>query len=206
MNDGLIGKKIGMTQVFNEDGTVEAVTAIEAGPCVITQIRTADKEGYTSVQLAYGTAKKLNQPEKKHLGDLGLFKNLREFRVDDAAGSEVGQVVNVDIFQANDTVDVVGTSKGRGFAGVMKRHGFHGGPKTHGQSDRARAPGSVGAGTSPGRVFKGKRMAGHMGNERVTVKNLKVIRIDQDRNIIMVKGAVPGARNGLLIIKRSKSS
>ncbi|MFC1998086.1 50S ribosomal protein L3 [Chloroflexota bacterium] len=206
MNDGIIGKKIGMTQVFNEDGTVEAVTAIEAGPCVITQVRTADKEGYTSVQLAYGTAKKLNQPEKKHLGDLGLFKNLREFRVDDAAGTEVGQVVNVDIFQADDTVDVIGTSKGRGFAGVMKRHGFHGGPKTHGQSDRARAPGSVGAGSTPGRVFKGKRMPGHMGNARVTIKNLKVARVDQDRNVIMVKGAVPGARNGLLIIRRSKRS
>ena len=204
MNDGIIGKKIGMTQIFKDDGTVEAVTAIEAGPCIITQVKTADKEGYNAVQLAYGAAKKLNQPERKHLGDLGLFKNLREFRVDNAPEAEVGQVVNVDIFQADDTVDVIGTSKGRGFAGVMKRHGFSGGPKTHGQSDRARAPGSVGAGTSPGHVFKGKRMAGHMGNERVTVKNLKVIKIDQDRNIIMVKGAVPGAVNGLLLIRRSK--
>ncbi len=204
MNDGIIGKKIGMTQIFKDDGTVEAVTAIEAGPCIITQVKTADKEGYNAVQLAYGAAKKLNQPERKHLGDLGLFKNLREFRVDNAPEAEVGQVVNVDIFQADDTVDVIGTSKGRGFAGVMKRHGFSGGPKTHGQSDRGRAPGSVGAGTSPGHVFKGKRMAGHMGNERVTVKNLKVIKIDQDRNIIMVKGAVPGAVNGLLLIRRSK--
>jgi large subunit ribosomal protein L3 len=206
MNDGIIGKKIGMTQIFNDDGTVEAVTAIEAGPCVIIQVKTADKEGYNAVQLAFGTAKKLNQPEKKHLKDLGLFKNLREFRVDDVVDAEVGQVVNVDIFQADDIVDVSGTSKGRGFAGVMKRHGFHGGPKTHGQSDRGRAPGSVGAGTTPGRVFKGKRMAGHMGNERVTVKNLKVVRIDHDRNILMVKGAVPGSRNGLLIIKRSNRS
>jgi large subunit ribosomal protein L3 len=204
MNDGIIGKKIGMTQIFKDDGTVEAVTAIEAGPCIITQVKTADKEGYNAVQLAYGAAKKLNQPERKHLGDLGLFKNLREFRVDNAPEAEVGQVVNVDIFQADDTVDVIGTSKGRGFAGVMKRHGFSGGPKTHGQSDRGRAPGSVGAGTSPGHVFKGMRMAGHMGNERVTVKNLKVIKIDQDRNIIMVKGAVPGAVNGLLLIRRSK--
>ena len=204
MNDGIIGKKIGMTQIFKDDGTVEAVTAIEAGPCIITQVKTADKEGYNAVQLAYGAAKKLNQPERKHLGDLGLFKNLREFRVDNAPEAEVGQVVNVDIFQADDTVDVIGTSKGRGFAGVMKRHGFSGGPKTHGQSDRGRAPGSVGAGTTPGHVFKGMRMAGHMGNERVTVKNLKVIKIDQDRNIIMVKGAVPGAVNGLLLIRRSK--
>ena len=204
MNDGIIGKKIGMTQIFKDDGTVEAVTAIEAGPCIITQVKTADKEGYNAVQLAYGAAKKLNQPERKHLGDLGLFKNLREFRVDNAPEAEVGQVVNVDIFQADDTVDVIGTSKGRGFAGVMKRHGFSGGPKTHGQSDRGRAPGSVGAGSTPGHVFKGMRMAGHMGNERVTVKNLKVIKIDQDRNIIMVKGAVPGAVNGLLLIRRSK--
>ena len=204
MNDGIIGKKIGMTQIFNEDGTVEAVTAIEAGPCVITQVKTADKEGYNAVQLAYGAAKKLNQPERKHLGDLGLFKNLREFRVNDVAGTEVGQVINVDIFQTNDIIDVTGLSKGRGFAGVMKRHGFSGGPKTHGQSDRGRAPGSVGAGSTPGHVFKGMRMAGHMGNERVTVKNLKVVKIDQGRNILMVKGSVPGATNGLLLIKRSK--
>ena len=204
MNDGIIGKKIGMTQIFNEDGTVEAVTAIEAGPCVITQVKTADKEGYNAVQLAYGAAKKLNQPERKHLGDLGLFKNLREFRVNDVAGTEVGQVINVDIFQTNDIIDVTGLSKGRGFAGVMKRHGFSGGPKTHGQSDRGRAPGSVGAGSTPGHVFKGMRMAGHMGNERVTVKNLKVVKIDQGRNILMVKGSVSGATNGLLLIKRSK--
>jgi len=206
MNDGIIGKKIGMTQIFNDDGTVEAVTAIEAGPCVITQIKTADKEGYNAVQMAYDVAKKLNQPERKHLGDLGLFKNLREFRVNDVAGAEVGQVINVDIFQPNDVVDVSGLSKGRGFAGVMKRHGFSGGPKTHGQSDRGRAPGSVGAGSTPGHVFKGMRMAGHMGNERVTVKNLEVVKIDQDRNLLMVKGAVPGAANGLLLIKRSKRS
>jgi len=204
MNDGIIGKKIGMTQVFNEDGTVESVTAIEAGPCVITQIKTTDKEGYNAVQLAYGAAKKLNQPERKHLGDLGLFKNLREFRVDDVAGTEVGQVINVDIFQTNDIIDITGLSKGRGFAGVMKRHGFSGGPKTHGQSDRGRSPGSVGAGSTPGHVFKGMRMAGHMGNARVTVKNLKVIKIDSDRNVLMVKGSVPGAANGLLLIKRSK--
>lgn len=204
MKDGIIGKKIGMTQVFNDDGTVEAVTAIEVGPCVITQVKTADKEGYNSIQLAYGTAKKLNKPQKSHLKDLGLFKTLREFRVDDVTGAEVGQVVNVDIFEVNDTVDVTGTSKGRGFAGVMKRHGFGGGPKTHGQSDRGRAPGSVGAGSTPGRVFKGMRMAGHMGNEKVTVKNLKVVKVNQDRNVLMVKGAVPGAANGLLLIKRSR--
>jgi large subunit ribosomal protein L3 len=194
-----------MTQIFNDDGTVEAVTSIEVGPCVITQVKTADKEGYNAVQLAYGTAKKLNQPEKKHLKDLGLFKNLREFRVEELGDAKVGQVINVGIFQAKDIVDVVGTSKGRGFAGTMKRHRFKGGPKTHGQSDRARAPGSVGAGTTPGRVLKGMRMAGHMGNARVTIKNLEVIKIDQDRNILMVKGAVPGAANGLLLIKKSKS-
>jgi len=192
-----------MSQLFNEDGTVDTVTEIEAGPCIIAQVKTIEKEGYNAVQLAYQTAKKLTRPEKKHLGDLGMFKHLREFRVDDLGDTEVGQVVNTGIFQVNDIVNITGTSKGRGFAGVVKRHGFHGGPKTHGQSDRHRAPGSVGAGTSPGRVFKGKRMAGHMGNARVTVQNLKVVAIDTDKNTLMIKGAVPGSKNGLLLINRS---
>lgn len=203
MVQGIIGKKIGMTQVFKDDGTVEAVTAIEAGPCIVTQVKTSARDGYDAVQLGYGPTKRLNSPERGHLGKLGLFRHLREFRVRDLGAVEVGQVINVSLFKAGDLVDVIGTSKGRGFAGVVKRHHFAGGPKTHGQSDRHRAPGSIGATTSPGRVFKGMRMAGHMGNERVTVKGLKVVQADPDRNLLLVRGAVPGARNGLLTIKRS---
>ena len=203
MVPGIIGKKIGMTQVFKDDGTVEAVTAIEAGPCIVTQVKTLARDGYDAVQVGYGPAKRLNSPERGHLGKLGLFRHLREFSVSDPGAVEVGQVLNVSLFKAGDLVDVTGTSKGRGFAGVVKRHHFAGGPKTHGQSDRHRAPGSIGATTTPGRVFKGMRMAGHMGNERVTVKGLKVVQAVPDRNLLLVRGAVPGARNGLLTIKRS---
>ena len=200
----LIGRKIGMTQVFTEDGIMETVTAIEAGPCTVTQIKTSDKEGYSAVQLGFGEAKKLNSPERGHLGKLGLFKHLREFRANDTSDIELGHRLDVSVFQPGDLVDVIGISKGKGFAGTVKRHHFSGGPKTHGQSDRHRAPGSVGAGTTPGRVLKGQRMAGHMGNQRVTVKNLKVVKADLDRNLLLVKGAVPGARNGLLEIRKSK--
>jgi large subunit ribosomal protein L3 len=203
MVDGLIGRKIGMTQVFAEDGTVEPVTAIEAGPCTVTQVKTADKGGYNAVQLGFGEAKRLNSPQRGHLKKLGLFRYLREFRVADTSDIEPGHQFDVNLFQAGDMVDVIGTSKGKGFAGTIKRHHFSGGPKTHGQSDRHRAPGSVGAGTDPGRVLKGQRMAGHMGNERVTVKRLKVVRTDPDKNLLLVKGAVPGARNGLLEIRKS---
>jgi large subunit ribosomal protein L3 len=203
MVDGLIGRKIGMTQVFAEDGTVEPVTAIEAGPCTVTQVKTADKGGYNAVQLGFGEAKRLNSPQRGHLKKLGLFRYLREFRVADTSDIEPGHQFDVNLFQAGDMVDVIGTSKGKGFAGTIKRHHFSGGPKTHGQSDRHRAPGSVGAGTDPGRVLKGQRMAGHMGNERVTVKRLKVVKTDPDKNLLLVKGAVPGARNGLLEIRKS---
>ena len=204
MFSGLIGRKIGMTQVFTEDGAVEAVTAIEAGPCTVTQIKTAAREGYNAVQLGFGEAKRLNSPERGHLGKLGLFKHLREFSVEDTSDIELGHRVDVSLFQPGDLVDVVGTSKGRGFAGTVKRHHFAGGPKTHGQSDRHRAPGSVGAGTDPGRVLKGQRMAGHMGNQRVTVKRIEVVKADPDRNLLLVKGAVPGAKNGLLEIRKSR--
>lgn len=200
---GIIGKKIGMTQVFMADGTMEAVTAIEAGPCVITQVKTQENDGYNAVQVGFGTAKKLNNPEKGHLKDLGLFKHLREFRIEDPSTLAVGQKINAGIFKDGDIVDVTGVSKGRGFAGVVKRHHFAGGPKTHGQSDRHRAPGSIGSTTTPGHVFKGMRMAGHMGHERVTVQNLLVIKADPDRNLLLIKGAVPGPKNGLLIIKSS---
>lgn len=201
---GLIGKKIGMTQVFTEDGSVKPVTAIEAGPCVVTQVRTPEKEGYSAVQLGFGEAKRLNSPERGHLGKLGKFRHLREFRTDDVASIEIGQSVDVSIFKAGDLVDVSGVSKGRGFAGGVKRHHFGGGPKTHGQSDRHRAPGSVGSGTTPGRVWKGLKMAGHMGNERVTVTHLEVVQADAERNLLLVKGAVPGAPKGLLLIRKSK--
>lgn len=204
MLSGLIGRKIGMTQVFTEGGTVEAVTAIEAGPCTVTQVKSVDKEGYNAVQLGFGEAKRLNSPERGHLGKLGMFKHLREFRVEDTSDIELGHRIDVSLFQPGDLVDVIGVSKGKGFAGTVKRHHFAGGPKTHGQSDRHRAPGSIGAGTDPGRVLKGHKMAGHMGNERVTVKHIKVVKADPDRNLLLVGGAVPGARNGLLEIRKSK--
>lgn len=203
MIEGIIGKKLGMTQVFGEDRIASAVTAIEAGPCFVTQIKRADKEGYNAVQLGYGESKRLNSPEKGHLGKLGMLKHLREFRVEDVASIEVGQKVDVSIFQPGDVVDITGVSKGKGFAGGVKRHHFAGGPKTHGQSDRHRAPGSVGSSATPGRVFKGLKMAGHMGNERVTVRRLKVVQADAERNLLLVAGAVPGARNGLVTIKKS---
>jgi large subunit ribosomal protein L3 len=203
MIKGLLGRKIGMTQLFTKDGTLEAVTAIEAGPCTVTQIKTAAKEGYNAVQMGFGEAKRLNAPEKGHLGKLGLFRHLREFMVDEPPNVEVGHRVDVTLFQPGDLVDVIGVSKGRGFAGVVKRHHFAGGPKTHGQSDRHRAPGAIGSGTSPGHIVKGLRMAGHMGNQRVTVKCLEVVKADPDRNLLLLKGAVPGAKNGLLEIRKS---
>jgi large subunit ribosomal protein L3 len=204
MIQGIIGKKIGMTQVFHEDGTVEAVTAIEAGPCFVTQIKTRDKDGYEAVQLGFGEAKRLNSPEKGHLKRAGrLLRYLREFKATDLATIQVGQKVDVSLFQEGELVNVTGISKGRGFAGGVKRHHFRGGPKTHGQSDRHRAPGSIGSTTFPGRVWKGQRMAGHMGNQRVTVRNLKVVKADPARNLLLVRGGVPGSRNGLLLITKS---
>jgi len=203
MIQAIIGKKLGMTQMFKENGTIEIVTAIEAGPCPIVQIKTLDKDGYNSAQLGFGETGRINSPERGHLKELGQFKHLREFRVDDTKAIKVGERIDVSQFKAGDLVNITGTSKGKGFAGVVKRHHFAGGPKTHGQSDRHRAAGSIGAGTSPGRVFKGMRMAGHMGNKRVTVCNLKVYESDAARNLLLVKGAVPGGNNGLLLIKKS---
>ena len=204
MITGIIGRKLGMTQIFNEDGTVQAVSAIEAGPCVVIQLKTVAGEGYDAVQLGYGEAKRLNSPQRGHLKDTGQFRYLREFRVSDAGGLQPGNKVDAGLFQAGEMVDVTGVSKGKGFAGVVKRHHFAGGPKTHGQSDRHRAPGSIGATTTPGRVFKGLRMAGHMGSSRVTVPRLEVVEADPARNLLLVRGAVPGARNGLLIIRKSR--
>jgi large subunit ribosomal protein L3 len=200
---GLLGKKIGTTQVFRESGEAVCVTALHAGPCTITQVKTADKDGYESVQLGYEEVRHINKPRQGHLGPVGkLFRYLREFEADDISEVEAGQDISVDLFQVGDRVDATALSKGRGFAGGVKRHGFHGGPKTHGQSDRHRAPGSIGAGSSPGRVIKGLRMAGHMGNARVTVRNLEVVVADPERNLLMVKGSVPGARNSLVAIRK----
>ena len=202
MIQSIIGKKLGMTQIFSDDGKSEAVTAIEAGPCTVTQVKTTDKEGYNAVQFGFGEPKraKSRQRENKRLGQ---FKYLREFREDDIEAITVEDKFDVSLFKVGDLVDITGISKGKGFAGVVKRHHFAGGPKTHGQSDRHRAPGSIGGGTSPGRVFKGMRMAGRMGNSRVTIRHLEILEADPTRNLLLVKGAVPGARNGLLMIRKS---
>ncbi|TRZ95261.1 MAG: 50S ribosomal protein L3 [Dehalococcoidia bacterium] len=202
MTQGMIGRKIGMTQLFREDGEV-VVTAIEAGPCFVTQVKTEAKDGYSAVQLGFGETKRLNSPQKGHLKDVGQLRYLREFDVEDVKPVQVGQRIDVDMFKTGDLIDVIGVSKGKGFAGVVKRHHFAGGPKTHGQSDRHRAPGSIGATTSPGRVLKGTRMAGRMGNRRVTARNLKVIDVDLARHLLLVKGAVPGAKKGLVLIKKA---
>ncbi len=203
MFPGIIGRKLGMTQIFRDGGKAEAVTAVEAGPCTVTQVKTRDKEGYGAVQMGFGEAKRLNSPERGHLKGLGQFRYLREFRLDDTETVQVGDKVDVSLFEVGDLVDVIGVSKSKGFAGVVKRHHFAGGPKTHGQSDRHRHPGSIGATTTPGRVFKGTRMAGRMGGERVTARHLEVFEADPDRNLLLVKGAVPGGRNGLLLIRKS---
>lgn len=201
MIQGIIGKKIGITRVFREDGEAIAVTAIEAGPCFVTQIKSAGKEGYNAVQLGFEEAKRLKSSEKGHLKGIRQLSFLREFRVDDVSSIKRGERVDVSFLRPGDLVNISGISKGRGFAGVVKRHHFAGGPKTHGQSDRHRAPGSIGGGTFPGRVLKGMRMAGHMGSRKVTIGNLKVIEVEPARDLLLVSGAVPGARGGLLIIK-----
>ncbi|HWO93886.1 MAG TPA: 50S ribosomal protein L3 [Dehalococcoidia bacterium] len=199
---GLLGRKIGMTQVFRPDGTVEPVTVIQAGPNVVTQLRTVEKDGYEAVQVGFGDKKRLNKPERGHLGNRGNLRHLREFR-GPVEGVSVGDHIGPEILEPGMLVDVTARSKGRGFAGVVKRHGFHGGPKTHGQSDRHRAPGSIGSGTTPGRVFKGLKMAGHMGAENVTVRALEVLEVDPARGLLLVKGSIPGARNGLVRVRRS---
>jgi large subunit ribosomal protein L3 len=207
MIQGMIGKKLGMSQVFDDTGLAHPVTVLEVGPCVVTQIRTTDRDGYTALQLGFGLDKRLNRPERGHRQASGFMsRTLREVNVDDASEYEVGQVVKADTFAEGDLVDVIGTSKGRGFQGGVKRHGFRGGPKTHGQSDRLRAPGSIGSSATPGRVFKGMRMAGRMGNDRVTVQNLTVLRVDPERNLLLVKGSVPGANDGVVIVRRAIKS
>lgn len=261
MLSGLLGRKVGMTQVFGPNGTVIPVTVIEAGPCVVTQIKTVAQDGYEAVQIGFEQAymKSATRPELGHLGhklpllkaqrkrlqeyqqkhgkkssegeesaekpdqqvakllkvqenrqrrpgpEVGPFKVLREVGLQggiSTEGLELGKTFDASLFKEGESIDIIGTSKGKGFAGGVKRHGFAGGPKTHGQSDRHRAPGSIGSGTTPGRVLKGTRMAGHMGHERVTLKKLQVIQADPERNLILVKGSVPGANGGLLMIRK----
>jgi large subunit ribosomal protein L3 len=207
MIEGLLGRKLGMTQIFDARGETVPVTVLEVGPCVVTQILTEEKNGYSAVQLGFGHKKRLNEPERGHLKASGAqSRYLREMKNDGAEAYEVGQTLKADFFAVGDLVDVTGTSKGKGFAGVIKRHGFAGGPKTHGQSDRWRAPGSIGATTTPGRVFRGQRMAGRMGHERVTVQNLRVVRVDAERNLLLVEGSVPGPNEGLLLVRRAIKS
>jgi len=207
MLKGLIGKKIGMTQIFDENGAALPVTLIEAGPCFVTQIRTVEKEGYSAVQLGYEEVKpkRLTNGEIGHLkrSNLPPLKYLREFRAKEVEVKE-GDKLDVAGFVVGEKVDVSGTSKGKGFAGAVKRYHFRGGPKTHGQSDRLRGPGSRGSTTTPGRVYKGTRGAGHMGSDAVTAQNLKVVLVDAERNVIGVNGSVPGARGGLVVIRESR--
>ena len=199
---GFLGKKIGMSQIFRDNGESVPVTVIQAGPCAVTQIKSEETDGYNAVQLGFGSTKSLNKPERGHLKNSDPVKHLREVKADNLQDYSIGQQISVDIFDVGEKIDIIGTTKGKGFAGTMKRHGFGGGPRTHGQSDRGRAPGSIGGGTTPGKVYKGLKMSGHKGNEQVTVKNLEIVQIDQDRNLLVVKGGVPGAPNGLLVIRR----
>lgn len=206
---GIIGKKVGMTQIFDESGNVVPVTVIEAGPCYVTQIRSSESDGYVAVQLGYEETKpqRLTQGQLGHLrrNSLPALRCLREFRMRDGdADVEEGQRITVDVFEKGERVDIIGTSKGRGFAGTIKRHGFSRQPKTHGQSDRERAPGSVGMCATPGRTLKGQRMAGRMGNDRVTIQNLEVVVVDTERNLLAVRGSIPGAKNGVVLIKQAR--
>ena len=199
-----LGKKIGMTQIYAEGGNVVPVTVIQAGPCFVTQIRTQETDGYEAVQIGFDEVKKLNKPRAGHLKNSKMVRFLREVKADNSSELTVGQQINVDIFVPGEFVDVIGKSKGRGFAGTVKRHGFSGGDRTHGQSDRMRAPGSIGGGTTPGRVYKGMKMSGHMGNVRITVKKLEVVQVDVERNLLIVKGAVPGGPNSLLTVRKTR--
>ncbi len=208
----ILGKKVGMTQIFDDQGELIPVTLIEAGPCYVTQVKRKDRDGYTAVQLGFEEVKlkRLTRGQLSHLqkNNVPPVRYLREMRVTERALADYqpGQALKADLFEQGDWVDVTGVSKGKGFAGVVKRHGFAGGHKTHGQSDRHRAPGSIGQCKTPGRVFKGKRMAGRMGGERVTVQGLKVVLVDPERNLLALRGAVPGAKEGLLMIREARKT
>ena len=195
-----------MSQVFLEDGRVVPVTVIEAGPCFVTQVKTVETDGYEAVQIGFGLDKRANKPTRGHMKDTQVCRYLREVQVDDIGDYQVGDSVSVEIFTPGEKVDIIARSKGTGCAGVITRHGFAGGPRTHGQSDRARAPGSIGGGTTPGKVYKGLKMAGHMGNRRITAKGLEIIKVDADRNLLMVKGGIPGSQMGVVQIRRTGKS
>ena len=207
MKKGLIGKKIGMTQIFDENGNVIPVTLIECGPCVVAQKKTAENDGYDAIQLGFmdAKAKHMTKPEQGHFAKngLGLKKHLKEFRYDDCSAYNVGDVITVDTFAAGEKVDVTGMTKGHGYSGVVKRWNCHKLRMTHGVGPVHRQPGSMGANSSPSRIFKNKKMAGQYGNEKVTVLNLKVVKIDSEKNLIAVKGAIPGAKNGIVFVRDS---
>ena len=201
MKKGIIGRKIGMTQIFDEKGNVIPVTVIEAGPCVVAQVKTVETDGYNAIQLGFGEVKDkhINKPEAGHFAKAKLAnkKHLREFRLEDISNYKVGDEVKLDIFEAGERIDVQGTSKGKGFQGVIKRHGQHRGPMGHG-SMYHRRPGSMGSTTTPGRVFKGKKLPGHMGSQTSTILNLNVVKVDADKNVILVKGSIPGAKKSIV--------
>jgi len=204
--NGIIGKKIGMTRIFDERGRNIPVTVIEAGPCYITQIKTDETDGYSAVQVGFDEVREklVTKPELGHLKGAGkVLRTLKEFRLEEVNGVKVGDVINVDVFKKGDIVAVTGKSKGKGFQGTVKRHNFHGGKGSHGQKSQLRGPGSIGAGSSPSRVWKGMKMAGQMGNETVTVRNIEVVEIRTDKNILLVKGSVPGSRNGIVQLVKS---
>jgi len=208
MLKGLIGRKIGMTQIFDESGRAIPVTLLEAGPCFVSQVKNAETDGYSAVQLAFGETKpkRLSKAELGHLktNNLPPVRVLREFRTKKLEDINPGDELKASVFATGEYVDVIGTSKGKGFAGAMKRHGFHGGPKSHGQSDRQRSPGSSGSGTTPGRVYKGKRRPGHMGDVQVTSSHIRIAMVDPERNLIAVQGSVPGAKGGTVVIKEAR--
>jgi large subunit ribosomal protein L3 len=199
---GLIGRKVGMTQVFAADGTLVPVSVVRIEPNTVTAVRTLARDGYTAVQLGTGTARSLTKPRLGQLVDLPRVRDAREFRVPEVTGYVLGQTLDMSLFAAGDVVDAIGISKGRGFSGTIKRHHFRRGPETHG-SDSHRQPGSIGAGTFPGKVFKGSHMAGHLGHARTTVKKLTVVRADTEHNVLLVRGAVPGPRGALVLIRKA---
>ncbi|WP_395110064.1 50S ribosomal protein L3 [Actinomadura sp. SCN-SB] len=202
---GVLGEKLGMTQVFDDEGRIVPVTVVQAGPCVVTQIRTQEKDGYTAVQIGYGQIdpRKVNKPRTGHFEKAGVTprRYLVELRADDTSGYELGQEITVEVFEAGQKIDVTGTSKGKGTAGVMKRHGFRGLGASHGTQRKHRSPGSIGGCATPGRVFKGLRMAGRHGNARTTVQNLTVHAIDTEKNLLLIKGAVPGPNGGVVLVR-----
>jgi large subunit ribosomal protein L3 len=204
---GILGEKLGMTQVFSDDGRAQPVTVVKAGPCTVTQIRTAERDGYAAVQIGFDEvpSKRLNKPETGHLGASKAppLRSLVEIRTDDASTFELGSQIKADVFAPGEKVDVVGVTKGKGFAGAMKRWNFAGKEASHGTERKHRSPGSVNAGTTPGRVFKGKKLPGHLGHERVTILNLEVIEVDPERDLILVKGAIPGPNGSLVLVRNA---